>query len=190
MSQLQRTLNDLDPFVCVSATQKCIRRGLEREAMQFAVEMARTSKAYFSWICNRIEVCSHEDIGLADPQAVLFAAQAIEQARRLYKPERMGESMMMVGNAIRVLCRAQKSREGDHYTAVCMLRAELDAFVPEIPDFAYDRHSQEGRRRGRGIEHFLAEGAQLQPAPVEQDPYAVEAVELWHRQEREKQRVL
>ncbi len=24
------------------------------------------------------------------------------------------------------------------------------AFVPEIPDFAYDRHSQEGRRRGRG----------------------------------------
>lgn len=112
MSQMQRTLNDLDPFVCVSATQKCIRRGLEREAMQFAVEMARTSKAYFSWICNRIEVCSHEDIGLADPQAVLFAAQAIEQARRLYKPERMGESMMMVGNAIRVPCRCRSPGKG------------------------------------------------------------------------------
>ena len=27
------TRNGLDPFVCLSALQKCIRRGMEREAM-------------------------------------------------------------------------------------------------------------------------------------------------------------
>lgn len=186
MSQMKATLHGLNPFVCVSAVQKCIRRGLEREAMQFAVEMARTSKPYFSWVCNRIEICAHEDIGLADPQAVLFAAQAIDQARRFFKPDRQGECMIMVGNAIRILCRAQKSREGDHYQAVCMLRSEMDSSAPPVPDFAYDRHTAEGRKLGRGVQHFRDEETHLQPAPIEPDQYEGEAFELWFRQERQE----
>lgn len=188
MPRLQPTLNGLDPYVCVSAVQKCIRRGLERQAMEFVVEMSRTSEHYFSWVCNRIEICAHEDIGLADREAVLFASQAIEQARRFYKPDRQGECLIMVGNAVRVLCRAEKSREGDHYQAVCMLNSELNSHVPDVPDFAYDRHNVEGRKRGRGVQHFRDEGTQLSPVPAEPDPYEEEAYELWFQQEREKQK--
>jgi hypothetical protein len=47
MPKLSPTLHNLDPYVCVSALQKCIRRGLQREAMEFAVEMARTSTLFF-----------------------------------------------------------------------------------------------------------------------------------------------
>lgn len=183
MPGMKSTVNGLNPFVCVSALQKCIRRGMEREAMEFAVELARTSKAYFSWACNRIEICSHEDIGLADPAVVVFAALAIEQARRHYKAERLGESMIMVDNAVRLMCRALKSREGDHYQAACMLRSELDGYIPPIPEFAIDKHSHEGRQLGRGVEHFRSEGGQLRPAPLDKDAYEEEAYELWMRQE-------
>lgn len=75
MAKLPKTMHGLDPYVCVSAVQKCIRRGLERQAMEFVIEMARTSKHYFSWVCNRIEICVHEDIGLGDQNAVLFASR-------------------------------------------------------------------------------------------------------------------
>jgi len=188
MAKLPKTMHGLDPYVCVSAVQKCIRRGLERQAMEFVIEMARTSKHYFSWVCNRIEICVHEDIGLGDQNAVLFASRALEQARRFYKPDRQGECMIMVGHAVRCLCRGNKSREGDHYQAVCMLNSELNDYVPEVPDFAYDSHNLEGRQRGRGVQHFKDEGTQLVPSPEGPDPYEEEAFELWFQQERERQK--
>jgi hypothetical protein len=40
----------------LSAMEKAIRRGLEREAMEFAVELMHTSKAFHSMVCNRLEV--------------------------------------------------------------------------------------------------------------------------------------
>lgn len=186
MPGMKHTISGLNPFVCVSALQKCIRRGMEREAMEFAVELTRTSKAYFSWMCNRIEICAHEDIGLADPAVVVFVALSVEQARRHYKADRLGECMIMVGNAIRLMCRALKSREGDHYQAVCMLRSELDDYAPVVPEFAVDKHSHEGRKLGRGVEHFRSEAGRLFPAPAEKDPWEDEAYELWTRQEREE----
>ena len=42
--------------------QKAIRRGIEREAMEFAVELMHTSKAFHSMVCNRLEVICHEDL--------------------------------------------------------------------------------------------------------------------------------
>jgi hypothetical protein len=39
------TKNGLPAMVCVSAMQKCIRRDMEREAMELACELMQTSKA-------------------------------------------------------------------------------------------------------------------------------------------------
>lgn len=44
------TKNDLNAMTCLSALQKAIRRGLEREAMEFAVELMHTSKAFHSMV--------------------------------------------------------------------------------------------------------------------------------------------
>jgi hypothetical protein len=82
---------------------------------------------------------------------------------------------MPVGNAIRLMSRAAKSREGDTFNIAVGLRSQLDGHVPEIPDYAIDMHTQEGRRRGRGIDHFLTEGTKLIPEPTEPDIYADEA---------------
>ncbi|MCP1831486.1 MULTISPECIES: hypothetical protein [unclassified Bradyrhizobium] len=59
------TRNGLPSMACVSAMQKCVRRGMEREAMEFAVELMHTSKAFASMVCKRLQIISHEDIDTA-----------------------------------------------------------------------------------------------------------------------------
>jgi replication-associated recombination protein RarA len=115
---IPRSKNGLPALGCISAMQKCIRRGMEKEAMQFAVELLSTSKQFHTMVCNRLEIISHEDIDTqADPRIVPFVAVAMYQARTWYDPEKMGKSRMAIGNAIRLMARAQKSREGDHSTS-------------------------------------------------------------------------
>ncbi len=71
------TKNNLPAMACVSALQKCIRRGMEREAMEFAVELMHTSKAFHTMVCKRLEIISHEDIDTqANPAIVPFVATA------------------------------------------------------------------------------------------------------------------
>jgi replication-associated recombination protein RarA len=104
------TCNGLPAMACVSAMLKCIRRGLEREAMEFAVELIHSSKAFHSMVCKRLEIISHEDIDTqADPAIVPFVATAVAQAVRWYDAEKQGASRMAIGSAIRLMCRARKS---------------------------------------------------------------------------------
>ena len=97
----------------------------------------------------------------------------------------IGEARLMVGNAIRMMARAPKSRAGCHFAAAIGLRAQLEGFVPEIPDRAYDMHTHKGRRMGRGLEHFREEGAKLIPPPTEPDPYEEAAYALWAKKQGE-----
>ena len=79
------TTNGLPAIACVSAMQKSIRRGLEREAMQFACELLHTGKAFHSMVCNRLEVICHEDLDtLAAPWVVPFVATSLAQSRERY----------------------------------------------------------------------------------------------------------
>ena len=57
------------------------------------------------------------------------------------------------------MCRAKKSREGDHFAAAIGLREQLEGYAPTIPDRANDKHTLAGRKLGRGIDHFRKEGA-------------------------------
>ncbi|MGY4178599.1 replication-associated recombination protein RarA [Bradyrhizobium sp. USDA 4518] len=179
------TRNGLPSMACVSAMQKCVRRGMEREAMEFAVELMHTSKAFASMVCKRLQIISHEDIDTAArPDIVPFVRVACEQALAWYDAEKMGGSRLAVGNAIRMMCRAPKSRLGDHFAASIGLRSLLEGFVPTIPDFALDKHTLEGKKLGRGLDHFRAEGAKLVPPPTGDDPYEDEAYRLWAIKER------
>jgi replication-associated recombination protein RarA len=160
------TRNGLPAMACVSAMQKCIRRGMEREAMEFACELMHTSKAFHSMVCKRLEIISHEDIDTqADPAIVPFVATAVAQAMRWYDGDKLGASRLAIGNAIRLMCRAAKSREGDHFAAAIGLRAQLEGFASTIPDWANDQHTLAGKKLGRSLDHFRREGAKLVPPP-------------------------
>jgi len=173
------TKNGLPAMACVSAMQKCVRRGMEREAFEFAIELMHTSKAFHSMVCRRLQIISHEDIDTeADPRIVSFVKAATEQAMQWYDADRLGASRLAIGNAIRLMCRAPKSREGDHFAAAIGLREQLEGFVPVIPDWANDKHTIEGKKLGRGMKHFREEGAKLVP-PATKDVYEDEAYRLW-----------
>jgi hypothetical protein len=85
---------------------------------------------------------------------------------------------MMIGNAIRMMCRAQKSREGDHFQGAIGLANLLENQVPDIPDFVWDKHTRKGRNLGRGTEHFRTEATKLHPEPKQKDRYEDEFYRL------------
>ena len=176
---IPRTIHNLGAHECISAMQKFIRRGMEREAMEMAVEMGHTSKGFATWITTRLEVISHEDIGLAAPEIIPLVRVCCEQARAWWDAGKLGQWRMPIGTAIRAMCRAAKSREGDHFQAAVGLRSQLEDFHPEIPDWCYDQHTIKGKAKGRGVDYFRAVSTKLVPAPKKPDDYEAEAYRLW-----------
>jgi hypothetical protein len=114
---------------------------MEKEAMEFAVELMHTSKAFHSMVCNRLEVICHEDLDTsAAPWVVTFVATALAQSRDRYSKS-IGEARLMVSNAIRMMCRSPKSRAGCHFGAAMVLRSMFEDYAPTIPDWANDQHT-------------------------------------------------
>ena len=179
------TKNGLPRMACLSALQKAIRRSLEVDAMRFAVELIHSDQAGCTMVLNRLQIIAQEDIDCVKaPHVVPFMAASAELAPKLYKknPENPGGARMVVGNMIRVLCAAPKSRVADHFQAAIGLAALLEGRYPEIPDYANDLHTMAGKRLGRGLEHFRTEGTKLiEPdgSVVPEDEYADEAYRLW-----------
>ena len=163
-----------------SALQKSIRRGLEEEAMYWAVELEVRHPDYL-W--KRLQIISVEDIGIADPQAVLYVAEM----RRLYQelkkeydkePKKKSRSFRMaLANAILSMCRAEKSRIGDEFQIVIYGRREA-GWKLDVPDYALDMHTSRGRGMKRGPEHFWSEGVKLSNRAEMHNPYSEEAVKI------------
>lgn len=176
---IPRTKNGFDRMLLISAMQKHIRRGNERAAMGCAMEVSETDAAGLTMTCNRLEVISHEDIG--DHGVIMLVATCMEQAKRLGKSDADGRARLIIGNAIRAMCRSTKSREGCHFALTCGLEQEHEGYQLEIPDWAMDMHTVKGRQMGRGLTHFLDEGAKLIPPPIVEDLWEQRAKELLHK---------
>lgn len=177
---IPRTHHNQAALVCLSAMQKCIRRGMEREAMEFACELLHTSKPFCSMVCNRLELISHEDIdSMANPQIVPYVATCAAQAKAWYELPNPGKSRMAIGNAIRLMCRALKSRSADHFQAAIGLQNLLNGHVPTVPDWAHDMHTHQGKRLKRGLDHFRTEGTKLDRTDGQADPFEDEAYAMW-----------
>lgn len=149
------TVNGYDSYEVTSALQKSIRRGKEEDAMQWALELCHSSKAHFTHLLNRLRTIALEDIGLADKAAVSFALVAADAISNRYQkpPWRIG-----VANIVLALCRADKTREADHFVAV--MQAQWDDGGPgKVPDYALDGHTKAGRKKGRGATFFVEEAS-------------------------------
>jgi replication-associated recombination protein RarA len=178
---IPKTIHGMPALACISAMQKYIRRGQEKEAMEFASEVMHTSKAFHTMVVNRLLVICHEDLDtLAAPHVFPFVAASLAASRERYT-DKIGEARLMVGNCIRMMARSPKSRAGCHFGAAIGLRSLLEDYKPEIPDFALDQHTTKGRAMGRGLDHFRDEGAKLVPPPTGDDPYIEEAYRLWKK---------
>ena len=153
-----------------SAMQKCIRRGLEADALFWATELDRSG--FGAYVFKRLRIIASEDIGLADPLAVVVVRALsdnwLEQRKKddsKHAPERL-----FLVHAVQYLSRAPKSRAVDHALVVCY---EGPRPKREVPDFALDKHTGRGRARKRGWAHWWEEGCQLaQGQPVDYEAAA------------------
>jgi len=155
-----------------SALQKCIRRGLEEQALFWATELDLSGFGEYVW--KRLRIIASEDVGLADnhvaPTILALYQNWREQAKR--KDTKHAPERLFLIHAVLILSRAPKSRTVDH-----ALIAMYEAPRPQraVPDFALDRHTAAGRKLKRRWRHFWEHGAALENKAPVNDPYEATA---------------
>jgi len=165
-----------------SAMQKCIRRGLEEEALFWATELDLAGYGAYVW--KRLRIIASEDIGLADSNVAVQLRVLYEnwiEQRKKKEDYSLAERLFLI-HAVLLCVRAKKSRIVDT-ALITMYESERPA--RDIPDFALDMHTIKGRRLGRGVDHFFEEGAALENAKASllPDPYLQRA---WDARRRKR----
>jgi replication-associated recombination protein RarA len=144
----------------ISTLQKAIRRGEVRNAVLCALDLSATTPELDTYLWDRLHVIAVEDVGFGMRDAIAVIT-ALDAARQRFDVASHDRSLFAI-HAVRLLAAAPKDRSNDELANV--VRAELDdGGRPEIPDHALDMHTRRGRQLGRGIEHFLSEGARVDP---------------------------
>ena len=152
-----KTEHDFNADEIVSAFQKSIRRGMLENALLLAYEMYVTSAELEEHLWTRLTVISVEDVGSGS-----FLEPVIVDAlcrMRLRFARGAGDRFLFAAHAVRLLATSPKDRTTDEMTNWAMLVTNVRGQRPEIPDVAYDMHTRRGQDMGRGLEHFLREGA-------------------------------
>lgn len=170
----QRTPSGLIFWEALSALQKYIRRSDERNAMRMAAEL---SERHMAILLNRLRVIAFEDISLADPDVVDRTLQWGAQCWEWHKAKKQSNRMILAA-IVMIQARAKKSRIANEFQRVVYSEIE-NGLKPEIPDFALDQHTSRGRKMGRGIEHFLEDGAWLNNEDATLNTYRDEACRYW-----------
>ena len=154
------TRNGMRGDEVISALQKLIRRGKEKEACEIAYEMYITSPQFEEKLWRRLLAISVEDIGMGNPMAAIM----INNLNIMRKEFQYNESdrAMFFFHAIRYLCGSEKDRSSDLLKNIVIKNFAM-GYVPEIPDIALDKHTIRGQEMGRGSEHFLHEASKVIP---------------------------
>lgn len=180
--------------VLKSWLQKAIRRGMEEYALYCAVELDLTGFPGAVW--NTIRHVVSEDIGLAEPNlpAVIgqlytswkqdHGTEAIEGVDDAKASETGSPERLYMIHALLLCIHANKSRLVDNALTV----SYADRTPLEEPDWCLDKHTREGRKLGRGFEHFFGDGALLATKDGElvkpSDKYAERARQLLIEKEK------
>jgi replication-associated recombination protein RarA len=159
--QKVRTIHDLPADEVISALQKEIRRGNTENAALVAYELLTTSPELEAKVWQRLYVIAVEDIGMGEPQAPMLIQSLGEM--RLAFSYGMGDRDLFAIHAVRYLCGCKKDRSSDEMLNWIKTAVEKEGLRPEIPDYAIDMHTGRGAGMGRGFDHFLQEGARINP---------------------------
>ena len=110
------TKNGLPAMASVSAMQKAIRRGMEKEAMQFAVELMHTSKAFHSMVCRK-PITSADGSGCMSKRSSIMLEEVIKLHRfagispekALTEAGRLREAMVAADQSMVIRCSPASS---------------------------------------------------------------------------------
>ena len=177
------TRNGIQGDLVISALQKSIRRGLTEEAVAFAYEMYITSEQFEDKMWRRLQAISVEDVGFGDLSAPVLI-NTLNHMRRDF-PYTDGDRPIFFVHAIRYLATAKKDRTSDNLKNIVKMKSAY-GHVPEIPDFAFDKHTEQGRAMGRDAKHFQLEGSRLENELSVDENYKTQLLALMDKIEQEK----
>ena len=179
--QMKDTVRGYNYWEMLSYFQKCIRRGLEEDAMWVFYEME--ASGYFAHVANRLLIIAHEDISTGDLEAVERTHKFVEYAKELYSKNKEAWALP-ISNAILMLCRADKTREADNFHAY-IKGVRVSQPDIEIPDWAIDQFTRRGKAMGRGAQHFKDESAKLGKSSIDDKGLYYEQVwDLWMKEDK------
>lgn len=153
-----------------SAAQKAVRAGDEQAGIYWIKQLYLADRN----VWKALSIFAVEEIGIADLSVKTHVLE-LEKLAGDCKDERDSDLLHVI-TAMTICCRAKKCRAADdaaiwyneHPTFTMPTPEEVtnlaktDLQRPTIDDKVFDRHTTKGRKMGRGMEHFKAEGAQLQ----------------------------
>ena len=154
---LVKTVHGFNADEIVSAFQKSIRRGLVENALLLAYEMTSTSPELEEHLWTRLTVISVEDVGDGSFMEPVIVDALYRMHQRF--PRGALDRFLFATHAVRLLAGRTKDRITDEMANWAKLVVDVRGGRPEIPDVAYDMHTRRGQEMGRGLEHFLKEGA-------------------------------
>lgn len=168
-----KTKNGYQLDEVMSAFQKSIRRGLEKNALFWALEMC---PEFEHQLWARILVISYEDVSALVPGSVPAAVSVMRGDYFWFRERGNSAALLVLSNAVLLLCRSLKTRVADNFI-IAMGHALDNGFRLAIPDYAIDKHTKKGKELRRGGVYFVEEGTKLdRPAEVA-DPYRKKAEE-------------
>ena len=146
--------------------------------------MAITSPALEDYLWQRMLIISVEDMGFGEPRAPVLVNTLRQMAETL--DHTVDERKLFAIHAVRYLCGCQKDHSSDEMFNWAKHAVERGDARPEIPDYALDMHTAEGRAMGRGRLHFYEEGAKLLPElPDRELTYRRRLMEMLDKREME-----
>ena len=118
----------------ISAFIKSMRASDEKSAMYWLAKMLHAGED-FRFIARRIVIFASEDVGLADPEALLLAI-ATQQAVEFVG---MPEARIPLAHAVAYMCRAEKSREAYDALNAATEKIEMEQ-TKRVPEHLKNKH--------------------------------------------------
>ena len=118
----------------ISAFIKSMRASDEKSAMYWLAKMLHAGED-FRFIARRIVIFASEDVGLADPEALLLAI-ATQQAVEFVG---MPEARIPLAHAVAYMCRAKKSREAYEALNAATEKIEMEQ-TKRVPEHLKNKH--------------------------------------------------
>ena len=126
-------------------------RGSDPDAAVFYLARMLAAGEDIKFIARRIMICASEDVGNADPMAMLVAAAAATEVERVGLPE----SQLILSQAAIYIATAPKSNAATNAIYEANAAAE-EHFTDLVPAHLRDAHYDGHEKLGRGIGYLYA----------------------------------
>jgi hypothetical protein len=149
-----RTQHDYPLDEIVSALQKAVRRGREREGVFIVREMV--DSGYVKYLWRRVVLIASEECS-NDVALCAHIGQLAKNAELATSGFTKLRNSIIETQAVIALCRAPKSREAcDAMSAIFFMMKS--GFRPQLHPSSVDKHTRRGKQQGKTVQDFRNEG--------------------------------